>query len=106
MTVSILYAIVGISLFCLGMFSFIVHEHIMRKILAFNIMGSGVFMVLISLAKHTLTGEVDPVPHAMVITGIVVSVSATALALTLMLQIKANNSNSKLEEHEIDRIEL
>jgi multicomponent Na+:H+ antiporter subunit C len=32
-------------------------------------------------------GAVDPVPQAMVITGIVVAISATALALALVLRI-------------------
>jgi len=54
---------------------------VLRRILAFNIMGSGAFLVLVGLAQRH--GVVDPVPHAMVLTGIVVAVASTALALAL-----------------------
>jgi multicomponent Na+:H+ antiporter subunit C len=47
-------------------------------------MGTGVFMVLVTSALGQ--GQpADPVPHAMVLTGIVVAVSATAFALALSL---------------------
>lgn len=45
-------------------------------------MGAGVFHVLIAVAYRGLDTPPDPVPHALVLTGIVVAVSATALALT------------------------
>lgn len=89
MSTAHMYALVGVGLFCLGLYALIVHAHILRKILALNIMGSGVFLVLIALARRAAPGSPDPVPHAMVITGIVVAVSATALALTLLLKLVA-----------------
>ena len=46
-------------------------------------MGAGVFHVLIAIAYRGTTTAPDPVPQAMVLTGIVVAVSATALALIL-----------------------
>lgn len=45
--------------------------------------GAGVFHVFIAVAYRGLEAAPDPVPHALVLTGIVVAVSATALALTL-----------------------
>jgi multicomponent Na+:H+ antiporter subunit C len=45
-------------------------------------MGAGVFHVLIAVAYRGLDTNPDPVPHALVLTGIVVAVSATAMALT------------------------
>ena len=62
-------------------------DHLLRRILAFNLMGSGVFLVLIGLAQRG--GVPDPVPQAMVLTGIVVAVAATALALTLARRLFA-----------------
>lgn len=91
-----LYALVGVGLFCLGMYTLIVQPHLLRKILALNIMGSGVFLVLVALAKRTMDGAPDAVPHAMVITGIVVAISATAMALTLMLKLTAKTGRSEL----------
>ena len=57
----------------------------LRKMLAVNIMGVGVFMLLLSTANR---GDIiDPVPHAMVLTGIVVAVAGTALCLKLAVNI-------------------
>jgi multicomponent Na+:H+ antiporter subunit C len=98
MSVPFLYALVGIGLFCLGFYALIVHDHLLRKILAINVMGSGVFLVLVALARRGGEAPPDPVPHAMVITGIVVAVSATALALGLMLKVKAATGHASLPD--------
>ncbi len=82
------YALAGVGLFTLGLYAVIVHAHLLRKILAINVMGSGVFLVLVAMAARNEGTTTDPVPHAMVITGIVVAVSATALALALMLRVR------------------
>jgi multicomponent Na+:H+ antiporter subunit C len=96
MSVPFLYALVGIGLFCLGFYALIVHDHLLRKILAINVMGSGVFLVLVALARRGGEMPPDPVPHAMVITGIVVAVSATTLALGLMLKVKKATGKNEL----------
>ena len=93
-----LYALAGVGLFSLGLYALIVHAHLLRKILAINVMGSGVFLVLVALAKRTGQAQPDAVPHALVITGIVVAVSATALALTLMLKLTAETGRAELSE--------
>jgi len=92
------YALVGIGLFTLGLYALIIHTHLLRKILAINVMGSGVFLVLVALAARTPGATPDPVPHAMVITGIVVAVSATALALALMVRVRAETGRAELPE--------
>ena len=92
------YALVGIGLFCLGLFALIINSHLLRKILAINIMGSGVFLVLVALARRAENMPADPVPHAMVITGIVVAISATALALTLMLRVASETGHARLPD--------
>ena len=98
MNVAFLYALVGVGLFCLGLYALIVQAHLLRKILAFNIMGSGIFLVLVALAKRSGNAIPDPVPHAMVITGIVVAVSATALALTLILKLTTETGKAELPD--------
>ncbi len=92
------YALVGVGLFTLGLYALIMHTHLLRKILAINVMGSGVFLVLVALAARTQGSAPDPVPHAMVITGIVVAISATALALALMLRVQAETGRARLPE--------
>ena len=97
MTLPVWYALAGIGLFVLGLYGLIVHAHLLRKVLALNIMGSGVFLTMVALARRA--GETpDPVPHAMVITGIVVAVSATALALVLLLRFKEMTGRTELDE--------
>ncbi|WP_372880579.1 NADH-quinone oxidoreductase subunit K [Psychromonas sp.] len=98
MNAAFFYALVGVGLFCTGLYALIVYAHLLRKILALNIMGSGIFLVLVALAKRTGGMAADPVPLAMVITGIVVTVSATALALTLMLRLAAKTGRAELPE--------
>ncbi len=98
MSNAFLYASIGAGLFSLGLYALIIHAHLLRKILAINVMGSGVFLVLVALANRTGDKMPDPVPHAMVITGIVVAVSATALALILMLKVSAKNSLAALSD--------
>jgi multicomponent Na+:H+ antiporter subunit C len=78
---ALLYALTGGILFALGLAGMILQKHLLRRILAFNILGSGSFLVLIGLGQRG--GASDPVPQAMVLTGIVVAVCATALALAL-----------------------
>ena len=91
-----LYGVTGVALFGLGIYGLIAHAHLIRKILAMNIMGSGIFLLLVSVALRA-TGEVpDPVPHAMVLTGIVVAVSATALALALTRRIHTETGRNSL----------
>lgn len=96
MTNAFLYAFAGIGLFVLGLHALVVHAHVLRKILAVNVMGSGVFLVLVALARRSGEATSDPVPHAMVITGIVVAVSATALALALMLKLAEKSGEAVL----------
>lgn len=98
MSSAFLYALVGVGLFSLGLHALIVHAHLLRKILAINVMGSGVFMVLVALAARAPGVPPDPVPHAMVITGIVVAISATALALALMLRVRRATGRAELAE--------
>ena len=81
LNVPLLYACTGALLFALGIGGLILRPHLLHKIMSFNILSSGVFLVLVGLGQRN--GLPDPVPQAMVLTGIVVSVSATALALSL-----------------------
>lgn len=83
MTCPMVYLFAAIGLFAIGLFALISDPNLFRKILSFNVMGSGVFLLLIASAARTPDAVPDPVPHAMVLTGIVVSVCATAVGLAL-----------------------
>lgn len=96
MSAALFYAFAGAGLFSMGLHSLLAHRHLLRKILAINVMGSGVFLVLAALATRNGMAIADPVPHAMIITGIVVAVAATALALVLMLKLTAETGQAVL----------
>lgn len=96
MTGGLLFALVGATLFALGVAGVLLIKHLLRRILAFNLMGSGAFLVLVGLAqRHDVP---DPVPQAMVLTGIVVAVAATALALALIRKLHALTGDLELPE--------
>lgn len=88
-----LFAVTGVGLFCIGLRALVREAHLLRKVLAINLMGSGTFLVLVAGAAPD-----DPVPQAMVITGIVVAVSASALALNLMLKVADATGQPALDE--------
>jgi multicomponent Na+:H+ antiporter subunit C len=79
-----LYAAAGVALTAIALFGLFAARHPVRRLIAGNLMGSGVFLVFVALARRTPGPTPDPVQHALVLTGIVVSVSATALALALL----------------------
>jgi len=81
-----LYACGGAIIIAIGFHALVADRNLLRKILGLNVMGSGVFLIFISLATRS-AGRPDPVPHAMVLTGLVVAVSATALALALIRRL-------------------
>ncbi len=83
MTTQMLYALAGVVLLAIGLRGALLEAPLLRRILALNLMGSGVAMTLIAIAYRGPGVAPDPVPHALVLTGIVVAVSATALALAL-----------------------
>ncbi len=90
-----LAALGGCVLIGLGLFGLVTHPHLLRKIVAFNVMGGGVFLLFGAIARRGAAAGAgaDPVPQALVITGIVVAFSATALAVALLLRVvKATGS--------------
>jgi multicomponent Na+:H+ antiporter subunit C len=84
-----LFGLCAAALIGVGLYGLIVNPHPLRKILAFNVLGSGVFLLFGCIARRgAITGMGgDPVPHALLITGIVVAFSATALAVALLLRL-------------------
>jgi len=99
MTPSVLAGLVGAALVGLGLYGLILHPHPLRKLLAFNLIGSGVFLVFGIVARRgaAVGFRFDPVPQAMVITGIVVAFAASALAVALILRLSAETSRVTLD---------
>jgi len=89
MSTAILYGLCSAVLVGLGLFGLITHPQPLRKILAFNLIGSGVFLLFGVVARRGAAAGFggDPVPQALVITGLVVAFAATALAAALLLRL-------------------
>ena len=95
---STIFLVTGVLLFFMGLFGSVASTHLVRKILALNMTGAGVFLVLISVAKGAGSGSPDPVPHAMVLTGIVVAMAISAFALGLAREIAMRTREWTLPE--------
>ena len=89
MSAATLAGLTAAALVGFGLYGLLTDPHPLRKILAFNILGSGVFLMFGIIARKGAAAgfAADPVPQAMVITGIVVAFSATALAVALLLRL-------------------
>ncbi len=101
MNVETLFALCACALVGIGLYGLIVQPHPLRKLVAFNIMGSGVFVLFGALAKRGAAAGMaaDPVPQALLITAIVVAFAATAVAVALLLRlIEATDSASLANE--------
>jgi multicomponent Na+:H+ antiporter subunit C len=96
----LLYSLVSVALFCIGVHGLVVRAHLLHKLLALNIVGSAAFLFLVAVAYRNRDAAPDPVPHAMVLTGIVVAVSATAFALALARRIHAIAGQVTLDDAE------
>jgi multicomponent Na+:H+ antiporter subunit C len=95
-----LYGLAAAALVGLGVFGLIVATAPLRKILAFNLMGTGVFLLFGSIARRGGGAgfEADPVPMALLITGIVVAFSGTALAVAMLVRLAAETGDVSLAQ--------
>ena len=90
-----LYVLAAAVLFGVGVYGLIVSAHLMRKLFSINIMGNAIFILMVA-ATGPVDGAPDPVPQALVLTGIVIAVSATAFALALMVRLYQETGQATL----------
>jgi multicomponent Na+:H+ antiporter subunit C len=98
LTITTLYGLLGAALVGLGLYGLLVQPHPLRKILAFNVLGGGLFLVFGAVARRGAGAgfPADPVPQAFVITAIVVALAGTALAVAIMLRLFAETGQVTL----------
>ena len=89
MSATTVFGLCGAAIVGLGLYGLITNPQPLRKIVAFNLIGSGVFMLFGVVARRGAAAGFggDPVPQALVITGLVVAFAATALAVALLLRL-------------------
>lgn len=83
-----LYMLLAVLLIALSVYYFLTAENPVKRLITVNILGSSVFLFLVAVARRVPGEQADPVPHALVLTGIVVSVSASALAVALLVYLR------------------
>lgn len=86
-------------LFLMGLYTVAVKPNLIKKLIGLNIMETSVFLLIVSLgmvgggeapiveAGVKTANIVNPIPQALILTGIVVAVSTTAVALSLCIRI-------------------
>ena len=94
------FALAAAGLIGLGLYGMLAQSSVLRKVIAFNLLGIGVFLVFGVVARRGAAAGLpaDPVPQAMVITGLVVALAATALALELTLRLHQSTGAVTLAE--------
>ena len=99
MSTATLFGLCASLLIGLGLYGLLTHPHPLRKILALNVIGSGIFMLFGAIAYRGAAAGLgaDPVPQALLITGIVVAFSASALAVALLLRLFEVSGNVSLQ---------
>jgi multicomponent Na+:H+ antiporter subunit C len=96
MSSATLFGLCGTALAGLGLYGLVVHPEPLRKVLAFNVVGAGVFVLFGVIARRGAAAGFggDPIPQALVITGIVVAFAATALAVALIGRLAQENATA------------
>ena len=99
-------------LLLIGLYGMLMQRNLVKKLMAMNILQVAVIMFFISLAVKTsatppievhgltdVAAYVNPLPHALMLTAIVVGVSTTGVALALLIRIHRHYGT--LEEPEL-----
>ena len=93
---SVLFGLCGAALVGIGLFAVVSSPGLLRRMVGCNILGAGIFLVFGAVARRGAGAgfEADPVPQALVITGIVVAFSASALAVALLKRLAEPRSDA------------
>ncbi|GAB6085271.1 cation:proton antiporter subunit C [Alkaliphilus crotonatoxidans] len=91
--------IAAVALFVIGLYTVLTHSNLLKKVIGINIMETSIFLFFVSIGyvhggrspiKLMTTGQatyVNPLPSALILTGIVVAVSITAYSLSLIMKL-------------------
>lgn len=97
-------------LFVIGLYTVLTHPNLIKKIIGINIMETSIFLFFVSIGYiHggqapilNLDGRpalyVNPLPSALILTGIVVAVSITAYGLSMVIKIYEYYGTIELDE--------
>jgi multicomponent Na+:H+ antiporter subunit C len=109
----LIYALISV-LFLLGIYGIVMKNNLIKKLMAMNIMQVAVIFFFLTLGLKidgtirfeipgvtSIIAYINPLPHALMLTAIVVSLSTTGVALALMIRIQRHFKS--IEEDELLR---
>jgi len=82
-----LFLYAGAFILVLGVVATMLVRDLIRRLIALNVASGGVMLLLLALADRG-DGEPDPVPQALVLTGIVVMAAVTGIAIVLARRVE------------------
>ncbi len=93
------FYLAAIILFIIGAHTMLTHSNMIKKVIAMNIMDGSVFLLFVAIGyvkggqapiirETAEAAYVNPLPGALIVTGIVVAVSVTAYALSIIVRIQ------------------
>lgn len=93
------YYFIAVVLFVIGFHTMLTHSNLIKKVIAMNIMDTSVFLLFVTIGyvhggkppiMDSMAPEgvyINPLPSALILTGIIVAISVTAFALSLVVKI-------------------
>lgn len=91
------YYLVAIILFLIGFHTMLTHSNLIKKVIGMNIMETSIFLFFVSIGYvdgrnapivgPNAAGYINPLPSALILTGLVVGVSLTAFSLSLIMKL-------------------
>ena len=102
-----------IILMMIGLYGVVAKDNLIKKVIGLGLFQTGIFLFYVSMGKvargtapvasHEHEVYSNPIPHALILTVIVVSVSTMAVALALVVNIK--ETYGTIEDDEIEAAE-
>lgn len=104
----------GLALILIGLWGMLTHKNIIRMIIGFSLIDTGIHMVMISVgyvtggtapiidgavdASQAAAQVVDPVPSALVLTAIVIGLGVTAVMLSYAINIYRTRKSLSIDD--------
>lgn len=100
----------ALTLFVIGLYTVLTHANLLKKVIGINIMETSIFLFFVSIGylrsaespiiDPTIADQVfvNPLPSALILTGIVVALSVTVYSLSLIIKIYEEYGTIDLNE--------
>lgn len=100
MTSTLIYGVAAVAITAIALHGTITASSNLRRIVALNLLGAATFLLLGMVARRGATADlpVDPIPQALVITGIVVAFAGTALAVALLRRLAETEEGARARD--------